>query len=374
MGKVIKSVIFLQNRPHKAGAQTCLWRLLTQPAIRELWHPVVVCSSHGWLVEACREQGISVIIEPFPSSRSLLARAYGNGAFARRVAARLHQLGMNPLMVQGNDYAEGLLTRALARQLRVPSAIFLRSSGMQRNDYFKYQCHQCDWMAAIGTTLQQQVTGWDPGRAVHVFHDGVLPQEILPPQAVAGTVQRLLVIGSSAPQKGWRDVITALQRLQAQAWWHEQDWSIDFIGASPDHDTDRHDLAQLNHCRIRFLGRVNEFAALVRRYDLVINPSRQETFGMAAVEVLACGVPLISSRSGIIEQVIEDSRYLYQAGNAPALAEVLADILAHWPDHALDVALCQKNILNLFLIDHTVFFVTQHYRSLITQFSETRGS
>ncbi|MBF0160356.1 MAG: glycosyltransferase family 4 protein, partial [Magnetococcales bacterium] len=347
---MIKSVIFIQNRPHKAGAQTCLWRLLTQPAIRDPWHPVVVCSSHGWLVEACMEQGIPVIVEPFPSSRSLMARVYGNRAFARRVASRLHQLGIDALMVQGNDYAEGLLTRSLAQQLNVPSAVFLRSSGMQRNDYFKYQCHRCDWIASIGTTLQQQLAGWDPGRAVHVFHDGVLPQEILPPQAVAGTVQRLLVIGSSAPQKGWRDVITALQQLQTRAWWHEQDWSIDFTGDCPDHDTDRHDLAQLKNCRIRFLGRVNAFADLVRRYDLVINPSRQETFGMAAVEVLACGVPLVSSRSGIIEQIIEDSRYLYRAGDASALAEVLADILSRWPEHALDVALCQKNILNLFLI------------------------
>jgi len=62
-------------------------------------------------------------------------------------------------------------------------------------------------------------------------------------------------------------------------------------------------------------------------YDLVINPSRMESFGTAAIEVLAAGVPLLSSRTGVIEQVQESAEMLFPPHRPEALASALKNVL-----------------------------------------------
>ncbi|MBF0162053.1 MAG: glycosyltransferase family 4 protein, partial [Magnetococcales bacterium] len=341
-------VVCLQNRPHKAGAQTCLWRLLVQTQKR--WPSVLVTSKPGWLVEACQQEGIPVLIHPFPNSRSLSGRLWQNRLFAREVAARLEQATLRPLLVQGNDHQEGLLTVALSRRLRVPAALLLRDSGMRQEDYFKYQAPRCQWIAAIGQVLRDRVAGWDPARTIHTLHDGILPQEVQPPlPRRQQPPDRLLIIGSPQPHKGWADLVTALAMLEEQGILRTM--AVDFTGDPPSPNRNDLDLRRLSRCTVRFLGRVNDFHALVRQYELVINPSRRESFGMAAIEVLASGVPLLSSRTGIIEQVIEDPRYLYPAGDAPALAAALSTLLHQWPTMEPDIGRCQTLILQRFPLE-----------------------
>ena len=356
-------VVFLQNRPHKAGAQSCLWRLLVHGKSQGRWQSLLVTSKPGWLVEACQQQQIPVLIHPFPRSRSLAGRLYQNGLFAKRLAARLHASALRATLIQGNDHQEGLLTVALAKQLRVPAALLLRDPGMRRQDYFKYQAPLCQLVASIGQVLQDQVATWDPTRPIHSLHDGILSQELLPAkQRRDKPPKRLLVIGSSQPHKGWADLVTALSTLENSGIIHGL--AVDFTGEEP--SPRRNDLAlhRLSSCPIRFLGRVNDFQTLLRQYDLVINPSRRESFGMAAIEVLATGVELLSSRTGIIEQVIQDPRYLYPAGDAPALAAALSALFLQWPHDGLAIADCQNRILQRFHIEQTFQFLTHHYQRL----------
>lgn len=51
------SVLFIQERTHRAGAQTCLMRLLRTEIIRRR-NPVLLCSEPGWLSEECKKNGI----------------------------------------------------------------------------------------------------------------------------------------------------------------------------------------------------------------------------------------------------------------------------------------------------------------------------
>jgi glycosyltransferase involved in cell wall biosynthesis len=77
------------------------------------------------------------------------------------------------------------------------------------------------------------------------------------------------------------------------------------------------------------LGVVASVADVVRTCALLVVPSRQEGFGVAAAEALACGVPVVSTPSGGPEEMLERSgggRVL--AGFDPAeLADTAADLL-----------------------------------------------
>ncbi len=358
-----QSVVFLQKRVHRAGAQTCLARLLRHAEMRQ-WQPVLVCEGEGWLSAEARRAGVTVITTLFPGSRSLAARLWGNAQFARRVRQQIAAAGIRPGLVHANDHWEGLLGLALARDLGVRSAIFLRSPGMTREDYFKYRCREYDLIIAVGDELQQRVRGWDAERNIRLIHDGIeasehCPLKPKPPVCPA----RILVIGSPLNWKGWADLTEALFILQTEG--GLPDWQFDFTGDRPDPKLNDLKLERLQKGQYKFLGRVEKFRDLVREYDLVINPTRQESFGMAAIEVLFAGVPLLSTRTGIIEQAQENPLFLVPPRQAQVLAAALKHLMSNWAGVETGVAAAQENIRRKFLVDHGVSKLCAAYREIL---------
>ena len=75
---------------------------------------------------------------------------------------------------------------------------------------------------------------------------------------------------------------------------------------------------------------------------------------MAAIEVLAAGVPLLSSRTGVMEQVQEADEMLFAPAKPDQLASALNRLFQDWPQLDLGVTRSQENIRRRFLIDQTV--------------------
>jgi N-acetyl-alpha-D-glucosaminyl L-malate synthase BshA len=59
---------------------------------------------------------------------------------------------------------------------------------------------------------------------------------------------------------------------------------------------------------VTFAGEQHDLAEWLSAADLFLLPSSQESFGMAALEAMACGVPVIASRVGGLPELIEDGR------------------------------------------------------------------
>lgn len=75
--------------------------------------------------------------------------------------------------------------------------------------------------------------------------------------------------------------------------------------------------------KVIFLGNSNEVDKILCFTDLFILPSEKESFGLAALEAMACGVPVISSNTGGLPEVnIQGiSGYLSDVGNVDEMAE-----------------------------------------------------
>ena len=79
-----------------------------------------------------------------------------------------------------------------------------------------------------------------------------------------------------------------------------------------------------------FLGKQNQVQMLLNCADVLLLPSDLESFGLAALEGMACGVPAVCSKVGGLQEVIEDGveGYLVPARDVKTMAARSLDILA----------------------------------------------
>jgi N-acetyl-alpha-D-glucosaminyl L-malate synthase BshA len=78
-----------------------------------------------------------------------------------------------------------------------------------------------------------------------------------------------------------------------------------------------------------FLGKQNQVHELLNCADVLLLPSDLESFGLVALEAMACGVPVVCSRVGGVPEVVEDGvhGFLAQPRDVKTMAARALDIL-----------------------------------------------
>lgn len=96
--------------------------------------------------------------------------------------------------------------------------------------------------------------------------------------------------------------------------------------------------------RIRFLGQLtpNDTSRWMMRTSLCIAPSRREGFGLTALEAMASGAAVITSKLGIWPQLVtSDSGCLFTTGDLDSLIEAIEPLLSR-PDLLSDLGRCAR--------------------------------
>jgi glycosyltransferase involved in cell wall biosynthesis len=93
------------------------------------------------------------------------------------------------------------------------------------------------------------------------------------------------------------------------------------------------DLKQLTHRlgireRVHFLGNRDDIPNLLGIADIYVQPSRDEGFGIAALEAMAAGVPVVVSALPALSEVVGSAALQFQAGNEKELAQCVMKLLA----------------------------------------------
>ncbi|HTX77118.1 MAG TPA: N-acetyl-alpha-D-glucosaminyl L-malate synthase BshA [Terracidiphilus sp.] len=85
--------------------------------------------------------------------------------------------------------------------------------------------------------------------------------------------------------------------------------------------------------RVHFLGKQERVNELLPLADLMLMPSQLESFGLAALEAMACKVPTIATRVGGVPELIDDgvNGLLFKVGDVKSMAEAAIALLC---DHA----------------------------------------
>jgi len=151
----------------------------------------------------------------------------------------------------------------------------------------------------------------------------------------------ILFVGRIQPLKGIDTLVKALALVKAQHPTLTKDVCLCLIGGDPHPDSEL-EQAELERLRqleaeldlgdlITLLG-AKEQDTLVYYYaaaEMVVMPSHYESFGMVALEAMACGTPVIASDVGGLSFNIEDgfNGYLVPGRNPQALADKIALLL-----------------------------------------------
>lgn len=83
------------------------------------------------------------------------------------------------------------------------------------------------------------------------------------------------------------------------------------------------------HDRVHFLGKQSSVAEILPLADLLLMPSEMESFGLVALEAMACRVPTIATRVGGVPEVVEDgvNGRLFPVGDVAGMAGATIELL-----------------------------------------------
>lgn len=82
--------------------------------------------------------------------------------------------------------------------------------------------------------------------------------------------------------------------------------------------------------QVRFMGSRSDIGELIASANLMLLPSEHESFGLAALEAMACEVPVVASRVGGVPEVIDGghSGMLFEVGNIEEASDKAVQILS----------------------------------------------
>ena len=134
-------------------------------------------------------------------------------------------------------------------------------------------------------------------------------------------------VSNFRPVKRVPDLLPMLARLRQRV-----PARLVLIGDGPERDVAESLARQCNLTPyVAFLGAQRDFVQHLRQADAFVLPSHSESFGMAALEALSCGVPVFAYRVGGLPEVVPDTvGTLVPAHDVDALADAVGAAL-HMP-------------------------------------------
>ncbi|MBN1278840.1 MAG: N-acetyl-alpha-D-glucosaminyl L-malate synthase BshA [Chlorobiaceae bacterium] len=146
-----------------------------------------------------------------------------------------------------------------------------------------------------------------------------------------GSGKVVIHISNFRPVKCIGDIVQVFHAIASAT-----DATMLFVGDGPERSGAETSVRELGIAdRVRFLGKIDDIVPLLSLADLMLMPSNVESFGLAALEAMACGVPVIATDAGGFPEFIEHGvhGYLLQAGDIAAMTEqslrLLTDEVRH---------------------------------------------
>ena len=167
------------------------------------------------------------------------------------------------------------------------------------------------------------------------------------------------------PVKRVQDVVEVFTRVS-----RELPARLMLIGDGPDRSLAEQLALRYNiQDRIHFLGKQDNVNELLPLADLMLMPSEMESFGLAALEAMACSVPAIATRVGGVPELIDNgiNGLLFGVGDVDAMAKAAISLLCDEARLRQLAAAARKTAQDRFCSSRIIPLYEDYYRRVIAR-------
>ncbi|MBK7378917.1 MAG: N-acetyl-alpha-D-glucosaminyl L-malate synthase BshA [Ignavibacteriales bacterium] len=140
------------------------------------------------------------------------------------------------------------------------------------------------------------------------------------------------------------------------------------VGDGPERSECERLCRQLDLCDdVKFLGKQDGLVEILNSADLFLIPSQSESFGLAALEAMACGLPVISSSVGGLPELVKhnESGFIAEIGDVERMAKYAIDLLTNEKKYSLFSKNARERAVQLFDVSKVVPMYEKHYQNIL---------
>lgn len=209
---------------------------------------------------------------------------------------------------------------------------FLRELRQPLAGWARAQFHGAAAVVSVCASWTGWLEAWVPPARLHHIPNAIhLDGHGVAAAAGCGSIPRLVFLGDPTVSKGLWDLLDALAQLRRQG----LDFVLDVLGGTPAQLRDPGLLRRLRQDglrqRVHLHGRCygDSKRRRLSQADVFVLPSHRESFCIANLEAMACGLPVVSTRTGAIPEVVRHGRdgLLVDIGDVERLAQALGFLL-----------------------------------------------
>ncbi|QOY85134.1 N-acetyl-alpha-D-glucosaminyl L-malate synthase BshA [Paludibaculum fermentans] len=192
----------------------------------------------------------------------------------------------------------------------------------------KFSIEQSDGVTSISDHLKQQTLDvFGVKNEVRVIHNFVNCDLYRMAKTPHEGRPRLLHISNFREVKRITDCVRVLKLVREHV-----DCELWMAGDGPDRGAAERLAFELGiHEHVEFLGKQDHIERLIPQCDMMLLPSRMESFGLAALEGMACGVIPVATRVGGVPEVITHGvdGFLEEVADVAAQAQRVVEVLSN---------------------------------------------
>jgi L-malate glycosyltransferase len=198
-----------------------------------------------------------------------------------------------------------------------------------------FSINQSDAITAVSDNLRQETfRTFRIEKDIQVIHNFVDVERFTRKpidafrKVIAPNGERIILHASNFRKvKRVQDVIKVFQAVNQQ-----KPSKLLLVGDGPERPGAEEMCREMGICDdVRFVGKQQDMEEIMAVADLFLLPSEYESFGLAALEAMAAGAPVVASNAGGLPEIIEQGvcGFMADVGDVESMANYALDILLH---------------------------------------------
>ncbi len=235
----------------------------------------------------------------------------------------------------------------------------------------KFSIEKSDGVTAVSRFLREKtLTNYDINKDIKVIPNFV-DTELFKPNSdcsfrknVASKGEKILVHTSNFRQvKRVTDAINIFNIVQK-----EIPSKLILVGDGPDRSECERLVRHLELVdKVRFLGKQDALVEILNASDIFLIPSQSESFGLAALEAMSCGLPVISSSVGGLPELVAHNEcgFIAEIGDVERMAKYAIDLLSNEKKYRIFSNNARERAVNKFAINKVVPLYEEDYERVL---------